>query len=378
MKAGRRGGILWVTRDNTAPHPYLVEACRRAGGEVRELRWAEEFDGQRPMGRFVELGRRTGRTHPMSFKLVSPRLLARFARAAEDVVIIYELGLVGFYAGLSKLVRRRGLISLVEGYYRHLGRTGTAGAKVALRRLAARSVDLFIANNPARDYLIETLKVPRSRIVAGWWLAGLPAGLPARMPAGVAGTGRSAAVRLRRPADRAPGHRPADRGGRHPPARNRALHPVDHRRWPGARAPGRTGSPARGGGLGDFSRHGRPRRAQGRAGGVRCASVPTLQDLVGRVVVEAPRWGCRWCSRHDRRGRHGGARRRQRADRGPARPARAGQSAGALCRAANPAGAARRRAPQWRHAGARRGRRADPARGGAGARAAGTPAGSAA
>ena len=166
MKAGRRGGILWVTRDNTAPHPYLVEACRRAGGEVRELRWAEEFDGQRPMGRFVELGRRTGRTHPMSFKLVSPRLLARFARAAEDVVIIYQLGLVGFYAGLSKLVRRRGLISLVEGDYRHLGRTGTAGAKVALRRLAARSVDLFIANNPpARDYLIETLKVPRSRIV---------------------------------------------------------------------------------------------------------------------------------------------------------------------------------------------------------------------
>jgi len=186
MKAGRRGGILWVTRDNTAPHPYLVEACRRAGGEVRELRWAEEFDGQRPMGRFVELGRRTGRTHPMSFKLVSPRLLARFARAAEDVVIIYELGLVGFYAGLSKLVRRRGLISLVEGDYRHLGRTGTAGAKVALRRLAARSVDLFIANNPpARDYLIETLKVPRSRIVTGWWLAGLPADLPARMPAGV-------------------------------------------------------------------------------------------------------------------------------------------------------------------------------------------------
>ncbi|MCW2539888.1 MAG: hypothetical protein JWN95_1613 [Frankiales bacterium] len=59
MKAGRRGGILWVTRDNTAPLPYLVEACRRAGGEVRELRWAEEFDGQWPMGRFVEPGRPT-------------------------------------------------------------------------------------------------------------------------------------------------------------------------------------------------------------------------------------------------------------------------------------------------------------------------------
>jgi glycosyltransferase involved in cell wall biosynthesis len=189
MRSSRRPSILWVTRDNTAPHPYLVAACRRAGAEVRELRWAEEVDGERRIGRFVELGGRGGRKHPMSFKLVSPRLLARFARAAEDVAIVYELGLVGLYAGLSKLVRRRGLISLVEGDYRHLGRTGTAGAKVALRRLAARSVDLFIANNPpARDYLVETLKVPRSRIVTGWWLAGLPADLPARVPAGVAPT----------------------------------------------------------------------------------------------------------------------------------------------------------------------------------------------
>lgn len=187
MRSSRQSGILWVTRDNTAPHPYLVAACRRAGAEVRELHWAEELDGERPIGRFVELGRHSGRRHPMSFKLVSPRLLARFARAAEDVAIVYELGLVGLYAGLSKLVRRRGVISLVEGDYRHLGRTGTAGAKVALRRLAARSIDLFIANNPpARDYLVETLKVPRSRIVTGWWLAGLPAELPARLPAGMA------------------------------------------------------------------------------------------------------------------------------------------------------------------------------------------------
>lgn len=184
-RAGRRGGILWVTRDNTAPHPYLVAACRRAGAEVRELRWAEALDGQRTMGRFIEFGRaERGRGYSMSVKLVSPRMLARFARAAEDVTIVYELGLVGLYAGLAKLVRRRGLISLVEGDYRHLGRTGTASAKVALRRLAARSVDLFIANNPpARDYLVETLRVPRSRIMTGWWLAGLPLDLPARLPA---------------------------------------------------------------------------------------------------------------------------------------------------------------------------------------------------
>jgi glycosyltransferase involved in cell wall biosynthesis len=186
LQADPHGGVLWISRDNSAPHPYLVEACRRAGADVREVRWAEEVDGRRPIGRFVELGRATGRTHPMSVKLISPRLLARFARATEDVAIIYELGLVGLYAGISKLVRRRALISLVEGDYRHLGRTGTVRAKVAFRRLTARSVDLFIANNPpAREYLVETLKVPRSRIVTGWWLAGLPTDLPARAPAGL-------------------------------------------------------------------------------------------------------------------------------------------------------------------------------------------------
>jgi glycosyltransferase involved in cell wall biosynthesis len=185
VKAGRSNRILWVTRDNTAPHPYLVEACRRAGAEVRELHWAEEFEGEPSMGRFVELGRPTGGRHPMSLKVVSPRLLATFARATEDVIIFYELGLVGIYAGLAKLIRRRALISLVEGDYRHLGQTGTAGAKVALRRLAARSVDLFIANNPlAEEYLVDTLKVPRSRIVTGWWLAGLPTDLPSRRPHG--------------------------------------------------------------------------------------------------------------------------------------------------------------------------------------------------
>jgi glycosyltransferase involved in cell wall biosynthesis len=181
----REAGILWVTRDDTAPQPYLVASCRRAGERVRELRWAQEQDGQRPLGRFVEVGRgRNGRGYSMSAKLVSPRLLARFTRAPEDVVILYELGLVGLYAGLSKALRPRRLISLVEGDYRHLGRTGTAAVKVALRRLAARSIDVFVANNaPARDYLVDTLKVPESKIVTGWWLAGMPAQLTARRPA---------------------------------------------------------------------------------------------------------------------------------------------------------------------------------------------------
>ena len=58
----------------------------------------------------------------MSVKLVSPRMFLEFARAPEDVLVIYELGLVGLYAGLSKLFRPHKVISLVEGDYRHIGR----------------------------------------------------------------------------------------------------------------------------------------------------------------------------------------------------------------------------------------------------------------
>jgi len=179
----RRHGLLWVTRDDSSPHPYLVASARRAGETVREIHWAVPQDGERSFGRFVELGGHNGREHPMSIKAVSPRLLREFARAPEDVLVIYELGLVGLYAGLSKLVRRHKVVSLVEGDYRHLGRTGSAQLKVAVRRFAARFVDAFVANSvPARDYLVRTLNVDADRIVVGWWLAGLPADLVPRRP----------------------------------------------------------------------------------------------------------------------------------------------------------------------------------------------------
>jgi glycosyltransferase involved in cell wall biosynthesis len=178
MTAGS-DGILWVSRDDSSPHPYLVESARRAGQAVRDLHWAVPLDDARSFGRFVEFGRRTGHEHPMSVKLVSPRLLVEFARASEDVIVVYELGLVGLYAGLSKALRRgRRVVSLVEGDYRHIGRTGGAFLKVVVRRLAARFVDVFVANNePARDYLIRTVDVPEDKILVGWWLAGLPADL---------------------------------------------------------------------------------------------------------------------------------------------------------------------------------------------------------
>jgi glycosyltransferase involved in cell wall biosynthesis len=180
----RESRLLWVCSDDSPPHSYLVESARRAGSAVRDVHWAIPLEGERALGRLVEFGDRTGQAHPMSVKLVSPRMLLEFARSPEDVLVIYEFGLVGLYAGLSKLFRPHKVISLVEGDYRHIGRTGNAFLKVVVRRLAARFVDVFVANNPpAREYLIRTLHVPEDKIIVGWWLAGMPADLAAHPPA---------------------------------------------------------------------------------------------------------------------------------------------------------------------------------------------------
>ena len=125
----------------------------------------------------------------MTIQLISPRLLVELAKARRGCVVSYEFGLVGFYAVLSKLLQpRRKVICLVQADYQRLGRSGTARFKVAFRQFAARFVDVFVANNePAKDYLLHTLKVPEDKIIVGWWLAGLPQNLAARAP-DVAGT----------------------------------------------------------------------------------------------------------------------------------------------------------------------------------------------
>jgi glycosyltransferase involved in cell wall biosynthesis len=177
--------VLWAGQNDLPPHRYLVASCRRAGETIRELHWDQPLNGERPLGREITLGGwRAGREHPMTVKIISPRLLAEFARAPEDVIVCYEFGLVALYAGLSKILRpRRRVVALVEGDYQYLGRTGTAAVKVGLRRFAARRIDAFVANNElAKSYLVSTLKVPEERIVMGWWLAGLPPGLKSRVP----------------------------------------------------------------------------------------------------------------------------------------------------------------------------------------------------
>jgi glycosyltransferase involved in cell wall biosynthesis len=190
LRSSRRRGsrreprVLWVAMDHTSPHPYLIEAVRRTGTAVRDLHWAEPENGKRPLGRlvvFVRFG--PEQESPMTVTLISPRLLVELVRAREDVVVVYELGLVGLYAGLSKLLRPHKVVSLVEADYRYGSRSHTIGVKVALRRFAARFVDVFVTNSPsARDYVMGTLDVPEEKIVVGWWLAGLPAELESRAP----------------------------------------------------------------------------------------------------------------------------------------------------------------------------------------------------
>jgi glycosyltransferase involved in cell wall biosynthesis len=183
-------GIVWVTRTEPAPHPYIIQSCRNAGVRIRTLWWDQPGHDRPRLGRIVNVGiRRPGRGYPMTLQLISPRLLVELARADEDVVVSYEFGLVGLYAVLSKLLRpRRKVICLVQADYEHLGRSGTARYKVVFRRLAARFVDVFVANNqPAKDYLLRVLEVPEDRIIVGWWLAGLPRDLAERAPE-VAGT----------------------------------------------------------------------------------------------------------------------------------------------------------------------------------------------
>jgi glycosyltransferase involved in cell wall biosynthesis len=178
------GGLLWVAGDGSAPHVYLVEAARRQGELVRDLRWAERQDGRGALGRHVVLGKaRTSRGYPTAVRMVSPRLLWEFLRSREDVLVIYEFGLVGFYAGLSKILRHQKVVALVEGDYRHLAQNATALGKVAFRRLTARFVDVIVANNPpAKDYLTNVIGVRPDKIVVGWWLAGFPAELTAHTP----------------------------------------------------------------------------------------------------------------------------------------------------------------------------------------------------
>jgi glycosyltransferase involved in cell wall biosynthesis len=151
---------------------------------TRDLLWDQPQDGKPPFGRIIEFGVRTSRRgYPIQVGVISPRLLLELARASEDIVLVNELSLVTLYAGLSKIFRRRKVISMIENDYRPLGLDHNVALKVAFRRFAQRFVDLFIANcEPAKNYMVETIGAPAKKVIVGWWLAGLPEGLAAQVP----------------------------------------------------------------------------------------------------------------------------------------------------------------------------------------------------
>ena len=232
--------LLWVGQNDGPPHPYLVAACAR-GRRVwfasctgvmpqdgRATAWPGDRGVRRPDGPGAPDERQAGQ--PADAPRVRPRPRGRPGH--------YELGLVGLYAGLSKLFRPHKVISLVEGDYRHIGRTGNAFVKVVVRRLAARFVDVFVANNPsAREYLIRTLHVPEEKIIVGWWLAGMPADLAARPPAAAPA---AEGVPLFVCAGRLIPQKGTDlliRAAGSLPTAVRPLRPVDHRRRPANGSP---------------------------------------------------------------------------------------------------------------------------------------------
>ena len=292
----------------------------------------------------------------MSVKVVSPRLLRELARAPEDVLVIYELGLVGLYAGLSKLFRPHKVVSLVEGDYRHIGRTGSAFLKVVVRRLAARFVDVFVANNPpARDYLIRTLNVPEEKIIVGWWLAGMPADLAAHPPAAAPDP---EGVPLFVCAGRLIPQKGTDLVIRALAVYRRRFGPCVL--WiigdgPERESPGRAQPSARRRGRGHLPRDGGPPGPQRRLPGLPGVRVPDPPGLHRPRRGGGPERGCAGGGvADDGSGRHDRARRRERDRRGPDGRVGAGRGNAPSRRSGDLARAPRRRPADQRGLCARR------------------------
>lgn len=186
-------GVLLLVRSLEAPLIYVIDALREQyvvtplvwqEAPAREWEWRNGRRQRRERGsrRREVYGReyrirpaRSERDYPSTITVVSPRLLWRLMTAPEDVVLSVELNVATLLAVMSKVLKRRKVVVLIEGDLTLLGATGSAKMKQWLRRIVARFVDGFISNSPdSTRYLVEAVGARRDRIVEGWWLAGLP------------------------------------------------------------------------------------------------------------------------------------------------------------------------------------------------------------
>lgn len=185
-----RDRVLCLSKTYNVPLRYILGPLRERS-DVRLMLWEQatapewelgdrsagaDHDVARGYAHEIHIGRPSnGREYPLTVTFVSPRMLWDLVRAPEHVVLTRELNLATLYAVMSKVRQGRKVVAMVEGDFTLLGTTGSAAFKVALRRLVARFVDVFVANSAgATAYLTDVLNVPRRRIVEGWWLAGMP------------------------------------------------------------------------------------------------------------------------------------------------------------------------------------------------------------
>jgi len=87
------------------------------------------------------------------------------------------MGLGAVYAVIARALRGCRVVALIEAPQNRLGAAGVAPWRRWLRRILARGIDAFAANDEVTAaYLMDEVGVPRSRISVGWWLAGFPSG----------------------------------------------------------------------------------------------------------------------------------------------------------------------------------------------------------
>ncbi len=159
--------------------PYTLILDSWPGPRPALLEWSEPRPGQGRSRRVAVPGRRRGRgrEYEQEVNLVGPWLLTALLRTRPRTVFVQEMGLGAVYAVIARALRGCRVVALIEAPQNRLGAAGVAPWRRWLRRILARGIDAFAANDEVTAaYLMDEVGVPRSRISVGWWLAGFPSG----------------------------------------------------------------------------------------------------------------------------------------------------------------------------------------------------------